>query len=68
MQAEWCSNLDNSWTKSFGQAADKLLKILEREMGLEPTTSSLGSWHSTTELLPLGVQNEPLVFKLLKIS
>ena len=21
-------------------------------MGLEPTTSSLGSWHSTTELLP----------------
>jgi hypothetical protein len=22
-------------------------------MGLEPTTSSLGSWHSTTELLPL---------------
>ena len=29
------------------------LLILEREMGLEPTTSSLGSWHSTTELLPL---------------
>ena len=25
---------------------------MEREMGLEPTTSSLGSWHSTTELLP----------------
>ena len=22
-------------------------------MGFEPTTSSLGSWHSTTELLPL---------------
>ena len=27
--------------------------ILERETGLEPATSSLGSWHSTTELLPL---------------
>ncbi len=26
---------------------------LERETGLEPATSSLGSWHSTTELLPL---------------
>jgi hypothetical protein len=26
---------------------------LERAMGLEPTTSSLGSWHSTTELRPL---------------
>jgi hypothetical protein len=24
----------------------------ERETGLEPATSSLGSWHSTTELLP----------------
>ena len=28
------------------------LLILERETGLEPATSSLGSWHSTTELLP----------------
>jgi hypothetical protein len=26
---------------------------LERETGIEPVTSSLGSWHSTTELLPL---------------
>jgi hypothetical protein len=31
--------------------APKLLKM-ERETGLEPATSSLGSWHSTTELLP----------------
>ena len=31
-----------------------LLIFLERETGLEPVTSSLGSWHSTTELLPLG--------------
>ena len=34
-------------------------------MGLEPTTSSLGSWHSTTELLPLNArctsENERLV-------
>ncbi len=29
----------------------KLLKM-ERETGFEPATSSLGSWHSTTELLP----------------
>src|SRR5579862_6825949 len=26
---------------------------MERETGLEPATSSLVSWHSTTELLPL---------------
>src|ERR1019366_7858776 len=25
---------------------------MERETGVEPATSSLGSWHSTTELLP----------------
>src|SRR5258708_7444651 len=30
----------------------KLLKTMERETGVEPATSSLGSWHSTTELLP----------------
>src|SRR5262249_31723876 len=29
-----------------------LLEKMERETGLEPATSSLGSWHSTTELLP----------------
>src|SRR5436190_597717 len=27
---------------------------MERETGIEPATSSLGSWHSTAELLPLG--------------
>jgi hypothetical protein len=31
--------------------------ILERETGVEPATSSLGSWHSTTELLPLCRKN-----------
>ena len=25
---------------------------MERETGFEPATSSLGSWHSTAELLP----------------
>ena len=30
-----------------------MIEKLERETGLEPATSSLGSWHSTTELLPL---------------
>src|SRR5690349_21684647 len=28
---------------------------MERETGFEPATSSLGSWHSTTELLPLSM-------------
>src|ERR1022692_3389232 len=28
------------------------IEKMERETGLEPATSSLGSWHSTTELLP----------------
>ncbi len=32
----------------FSQVVEKL----ERETGVEPATSSLGSWHSTTELLP----------------
>src|ERR1035441_5776874 len=31
----------------------QVIKNMERETGLEPATSSLGSWHSTTELLPL---------------
>ena len=31
----------------------KCLKTMERETGIEPATSSLGSWHSTAELLPL---------------
>jgi hypothetical protein len=29
---------------------------LERETGIEPATSSLGSWRSTAELLPLIVR------------
>ena len=28
---------------------------MERETGIEPATSSLGSWHSTAELLPQSV-------------
>ena len=34
-------------------------------MGLEPTTSSLGSWHSTTELLPLAHTGHPKITRLL---
>src|ERR1700681_399255 len=30
---------------------------MERETGAEPATSSLGSWHSTTELLPPSVKS-----------
>jgi hypothetical protein len=29
------------------------LRTMERETGIEPATSSLGSWRSTAELLPL---------------
>jgi hypothetical protein len=31
---------------------------MERETGIEPATSSLGSWRSTAELLPL-TRSEP---------
>src|SRR5262249_60871172 len=34
-------------------ALQYLRKILERATGIEPVTSSLGSWHSTAELRPL---------------
>jgi hypothetical protein len=40
-----------------------MIEKLERETGLEPATSSLGSWHSTTELLP-----RSLVFNDLRLS
>jgi hypothetical protein len=30
-----------------------LAGFMERETGIEPATSSLGSWRSTAELLPL---------------
>ncbi len=30
---------------------------MERETGIEPATSSLGSWRSTAELLPLVCAN-----------
>jgi hypothetical protein len=36
-----------------GDDSGKLLKGLERETGIEPATSSLGSSRSTAELLPL---------------
>ena len=39
------------WRVRF--SVTRKLLILERETGFEPATSSLGSWHSTTELLPL---------------
>ena len=32
---------------------------LKRAMGFEPTTSSLGSWHSTTELRPQPLESRP---------
>ena len=35
---------------------------MERETGIEPATSSLGSWRSTAELLPLATVT-PLVYQ-----
>ena len=32
-------------------------EIVERATGVEPATSSLGSWHSTTELRPPAVKS-----------
>ena len=34
------------------RTGSQVVENMERETGLEPATSSLGSWHSTTELLP----------------
>jgi hypothetical protein len=34
--------------------------LMERETGIEPATSSLGSWRSTAELLPLRLANNAL--------
>src|SRR3984957_5617115 len=36
------------------------LRLMERETGIEPATSSLGSWRSTAELLPLRLANNAL--------
>jgi hypothetical protein len=36
-------------------------KQLERATGVEPATSSLGSWHSTTELRPLCRESRSLL-------
>src|ERR1041385_8609250 len=41
---------------------------LERETGFEPATSSLGSWHSTTELLPLESDGSILAFSFVRSS
>ena len=38
----------------------KPLNLLERETGFEPATSTLARLHSTTELLPRGMRNDPL--------
>ena len=37
---------------AYGKWYRRIELELERAMGFEPTTSSLGSWHSTTELHP----------------
>ena len=50
------------WKTTFGKPCleTKLEKPgLERETGIEPVTSSLGSWRSTAELLPLNFVRLP---------
>jgi hypothetical protein len=41
---------------------------MERETGIEPATSSLGSWHSTAELLPLLNFSSSIPQKLSRLS
>ena len=60
-----CSKHGPSRSREVGVERDEMLSYrrtgfglqtlenMERETGFEPATSSLGSWHSTTELLPL---------------
>jgi hypothetical protein len=40
------------WRKLQSAIGAQVIEKMERERDLEPPTSSLGSWHSTTELLP----------------
>jgi hypothetical protein len=48
------SGIPKVWCKQRNALEPASLQgLLERETGVEPATSSLGSWHSTTELLPL---------------
>ena len=47
--ASYCRTISNQ------RIVAKSFELMERETGLEPVTSSLGSWHSTTELLPQSV-------------
>ena len=37
-----------------------MIANMERETGIEPVTSSLGSWRSTAELLPLALRTQSL--------
>ena len=56
-----CSPSTPLWPKCYLCLRNEVLPMcpvrtksgMERETGFEPATSSLGSWHSTTELLPL---------------
>jgi hypothetical protein len=38
---------------AYPEAEETTMNRVERETGIEPATSSLGSWRSTAELLPL---------------
>ena len=46
----------------------QVIEKMERETGFEPATSSLGSWHSTTELLPLSRQYKYSISNHLRIG
>ena len=43
------------------QTVQKVREV-ERETGIEPATSSLGSWHSTAELLPPREQMQMIMY------
>ena len=49
---EVIGSLTHNRIKPEKMNSSQVIENMERETGIEPATSSLGSWHSTAELLP----------------
>src|ERR1700730_1421788 len=64
-------NIEKRVRRSYRKPAN-LFGNMERAAGVEPATSSLGSWHSTTELRPLSQpklsRTRPRISTALEIS
>ena len=53
LQLSWQTSLARMPSGNWKAFQPQDVEELERETGIEPATSSLGSWRSTAELLPL---------------